>query len=177
MNPKKVDEIRGVRLAFAQGGHEGFKLVFLTPPIEIKRYPDICEARWTPNHKRMALKYSNAPTLINNELGNNGYKYTTNFPLLKSEIKSVNRPTPVAKFASKFRTRRYHVSDKVARQIIKIYEKRIRKGGAQQFLIRYEEALPKPPPQVDKHRSRTYRDLLKQAEKGDRLLCFGHGSP
>jgi len=171
MNPKKADRLRGVRLAFAQGGQKGFKLVFLTPSIQIKSHRETCEAKWTADPKRMAFKYHNAPILINNERGNNGYKYTTDFSLLRSEIESVDRPTPVAKFSSKFRTQVQPVPNRIARQITRVYESRMRKGVAEQFITSYEEALPEPPPRVDKHRRKTYLELLRQAQGRRKSHC------
>ena len=35
MNPEKSKELIGEKFAFAQGGVEGFKLVFLSPPVRI----------------------------------------------------------------------------------------------------------------------------------------------
>jgi hypothetical protein len=61
----KVDVLSGVRLAFAQGGDQGFKLVFLTPPIRLRRHPGKIEAFWSP--RTMPFRYDGAPLLINNE--------------------------------------------------------------------------------------------------------------
>ena len=43
MNPKKAHELEKKRFAFAQGGHEGFKLVYLTPPLSIIKHNGFIE--------------------------------------------------------------------------------------------------------------------------------------
>src|SRR5450631_2635260 len=62
LNPKKIHELEGVRLAFAQGGKAGFKLVFLTPRISTVKYRNLAETRWQP--PSMPLKYDEAPILV-----------------------------------------------------------------------------------------------------------------
>ena len=43
LSPKRAKELEGLRLAFAQGGPEGMKLVHLTPPVSVvRRCPDRC---------------------------------------------------------------------------------------------------------------------------------------
>src|SRR5688500_10149371 len=63
-NPRHAAELEGARLAFAQGGRQGFRLVFLTPPITIKNWEDRCEARWVP--AEMPFRYEHAPVLVAN---------------------------------------------------------------------------------------------------------------
>ena len=46
MNPKKIEQLDGVRLAFAQGGPEGFKLIQLTPPVKSEKHRNCCELKW-----------------------------------------------------------------------------------------------------------------------------------
>lgn len=36
MNPRTADRVKGLRLAFVQGGNDGFKLVYVTPPIRVR---------------------------------------------------------------------------------------------------------------------------------------------
>ena len=49
MNPKKIEQLKGVRLAFAQGGPEGFKLIQLTRPVKFEKYRNCCELKWKPD--------------------------------------------------------------------------------------------------------------------------------
>ena len=62
----------GARLTFIQGGPDGSRLVFLTPLISVKEWPDsrrpptvLCEVNWTP--AEMPLKYDKAPILVLNQ--------------------------------------------------------------------------------------------------------------
>lgn len=64
MNPKKLSELNGSSLAFAQNGPEGFKLVYITHPIQTAYHGENSEAKWEP--LEMPLTYKSAPTLINN---------------------------------------------------------------------------------------------------------------
>lgn len=49
MHRRNADKLNGVRLAFAQGGKEGTRLVHLTPPVRIVEHGDHrIEALWTP---------------------------------------------------------------------------------------------------------------------------------
>lgn len=65
MNPRRIHELEGTRLAFAQGGPKGFRLVLLTPPVEVVRHRDRCELRWEP--ARMPFRYDSAPLLVDAE--------------------------------------------------------------------------------------------------------------
>ena len=99
MNPRKANELHRARLAFAQGGRNGFRLVYLTPPIRemvLHRtiHGTIVEAKWPYEH--MPLKYIHAPLLIRND-GN------SDFPLLRTFVKRANCPSWESRFASKFR--------------------------------------------------------------------------
>ncbi|HIO50418.1 TPA: hypothetical protein EYN23_24130 [Candidatus Poribacteria bacterium] len=100
MNPKKLHQLTGAQIAFTQGGPLGFKLVYVTPPVFTKLYPHTGELNWQADDEyKIPFKYSTAPLLINNQ-------GQTDFPLLKSFVADVNRPTYVSKFASRFRSRR-----------------------------------------------------------------------
>ena len=84
----------GKRLAFAQGGNQEVRLVFLSPSISIINHGRVIEAKWEPIC--MPFKYTNAPLIINNY-------GTTDVPSIKDKIKDVDRTTWVSKFSSKFR--------------------------------------------------------------------------
>ncbi|HEY4761980.1 MAG TPA: hypothetical protein VIH42_15490 [Thermoguttaceae bacterium] len=154
MNLRKSDELNGTRLAFAQGGCDGFKLVHLTPPIKIIQHGKIAEAKWSSKFK--PLKYKKAPLLINK----NG---ETDFPLLKHFIRSTNWHSWVTKFSSKFRSRRKPLDIKIANQIIKVFNEVI-SDSRDIFASKYFDTLDKAPPKVDKNRRHTYFELIKRAE-------------
>lgn len=154
LNPIRAHSLQGTRLAFAQGGKHGFKLVFVTPPVQIVRHRDICEANWHPSH--MPLRYDRAPVLINNV----GF---SDVPGLIDQLVGVHRSTCVAKFASKFRSRCEPVSSNIARQLISVYEKYSRKNAGKAIAASYSEALPFPPRKFDANRRRTYESFLRSA--------------
>ncbi len=62
---EKAEMLSGGRLAFAQGGDGGFRVVLLTPPVTICRWKDRCEALWTP--AEMPFRYTDAPILVCND--------------------------------------------------------------------------------------------------------------
>jgi hypothetical protein len=64
MNPKRVHELNGARLAFVQGGPLGFRLVHVTSEIWIEPVGQGCEARWLPG--QMPLTYTLGPLVIDN---------------------------------------------------------------------------------------------------------------
>lgn len=156
MNRRNVDILDGARLAFAQGGEDGFKLVLLTPPIETRMHGGCIEAKWSP--ATMPFKYSQAPILIRN----NG---DCDFPLLRQVIAPANCPTWERKFASKFRARKMPLDPDIAEEIIRVYQQMTLSGNPELFGSTYIDALPYPPPIVDKDRLRTYNRLLGLLQK------------
>lgn len=154
MNPAKATRLIGARLAFAQGGREGFKLVFLSPPITIRNHTNCCEAHWEEGPKRMPFKYGRAPLLVNN-------KGETDFPALKRMIESVQRSTWIGKLASGFRARCCDVPTTVAQEIINRYHHRVRAANAADFAESYEQAMDTAPCTIDRNRADTYRRLTQ----------------
>src|SRR5579883_2810522 len=61
LHPDNAAALQGARLAFAQGGDQGFKLVYLTPPVTAVRRGGRVEANWEPGRP---FKYAEAPLLI-----------------------------------------------------------------------------------------------------------------
>lgn len=157
MNPNKAKELDGKRLAFAQGGPHGFKLVMLSPPIITKKHGRVIEAKWEP--QRMPFKYNSAPLFIDNE-------GKTDIPSIKNKIKDINRKTWLGKFSSAFRSRRKPVSQRIADEIIKINNKTLLKGDSV-LAEKYEEALPpkKIPGLIDRNRQETYNSILNKLVK------------
>jgi hypothetical protein len=156
MNPKKIHLLTGVRLAFAQGGKEGFKLVHLTPPIHVISHGDFAEAAWSPIE--MPFKYKHAPLLVDND-GN------SDFPLLLHSIERTNSPSWRAKFAARFRARREVLANEITREIIEVFSKSKNARGADSIASSYVEALPYSPPCEDVDREYTYLELLKNPTK------------
>lgn len=151
MSLARIDELEGVRFAFAQGGPDGIRLVKVTPPVTIVQHPLCAEVRWTPT--RMPFRYDAAPLLIDNQ-------GKSDFPLVRRLIADVNQSTWMGRFSSKFRSNRQFLPREVAGQLVSVFNQRMRKAGANAIARSYEEALPFPPPLVDSNRKRTYGRLL-----------------
>ena len=166
MNPKRIDELSGVRLAFAQGGPEGHRLVHLTPPVEVVRHQDRCELIWKP--AEMPFKYEFAPALAARD-GTNA------FPLLGKMLSSVDRSTLPAKFSSSFRSRRKPLREELSMELIRVYDAARSGGRRGAFAVGYEEALPFAPNQIDKARRQTYQSLLREANKKSKTQINGRG--
>jgi len=156
MSPSRIDEIEGTRLAFAQGGNDGTKLLLVTPPVRIERHSRSCEVKWSPS--KMPFKYRTAPLLIDNS-------GETDFPLLKKSLRRVNRSTFVAKFASSFRSRREPLKRELERELLFVYDKKLDDAELSDIAIYYEEALPiEPTPVLDSKRNATYKNCCARAE-------------
>ncbi|MEO5586555.1 MAG: hypothetical protein ABIQ81_02565 [Novosphingobium sp.] len=148
LNPKKAHELEGKRIAFAQGGPGGIKLVYVTPPVSVKYHAGRVELNWSPAD--MPLTYESAPTLIDNM----GY---TDFPALLDEIGDVARTTPVGQFGSKFRSRRKPLPMPLGRQILAAFLSANVDG--RECARQYTDCLPYLPPRIDVDRTKTYRTL------------------
>ena len=155
MHPKNMNGLAGTRLAFAQGGEDGFRLVFLTPPVEVRPQGRYVEAKWMP--RKMPFKYSKAPLLINEE-GESA------FPLIRSFIAGVNCPTWQRKFSSKFRSRKTPLDTDLSAEIIQGFEQKYDPQQTDLFASNYVDALPYLPPQIDQTRKETYQYLLAQSQ-------------
>ncbi len=149
LNPKKAHEIDGKRIAFAQGGPDGIKLVYVTPPVSVQNYASCVELNWSP--ATMPLTYDFAPTLIDNM----GY---SDFPALLDIICNVARATPVGQFSSKFRSRREPVPLNLGRQLLSVFQNAERDG--RELATHYIDCLPFLPPRIDLDRHTTYQQLL-----------------
>jgi hypothetical protein len=163
MNPKKIEQLDGVRLAFAQGGPEGFKLILLTPLVTHVKHKYRCELKWKPDGTRF-FKYENAPLLINNA----GH---SDFPLLKKMLQKVKRPTLVAKFSSKFRTRRESLPNDVASKMIDKYLHLRTTAKKEHFTRNYVETMHERPPKKDNNRAKTYAKFLHKANSVKSCKC------
>jgi len=149
MNPRKLHQLTGSRLAFAQGGHGEVRLVHVTPPVRTVHHGLFGEAKWHP--AEMPLEYKSAPVLVDNHGG-------TDVPGLIHMIDGVRRSSPVARFASKFRSTRTPLPTDLGRQLIAAYHTSRERGAT--VAQSYTDALPFPPPRIDQNRKRTYAELL-----------------
>lgn len=147
MNPRRLAELDGARIGFAQNGPYGVKLVHLTPPIRTMHHGSFGEMKWSP--AEMPLTYDSAPTLVNNS----GF---SDVPRLMGMLDGVRRSSPVARFASRFRSRRTPLPPAVARQVMYVYERARSDGGSASVARSYVDALPFPPPRIDGDRDATY---------------------
>lgn len=154
MNPKLIDELQGVRLAFAQGGPDGHRLVHLTPPVKVVHHKDRCELRWNPVN--MPFRYKFAPVLA----GRDG---TSAFPFLRKMLTRVDRTTLPAKFSSCFRSRRRPLREELSLEVIHVFETAKSTATSAMIAARYEDALPFAPNRVDRKRRKTYQLLLRDA--------------
>lgn len=167
MNPKKASELEGVRLAFAQGGSAGFKLVYLSPPITIERHRKCCEARWQP--AQMPFRYDSAPLLMNNQ-------GKTDFPQMREFVGSIDRGTWCAKFSSAFRSRRRPLRGEMSAEIVAAYQRHRASSGHWVLAEDYVEAMPYPPSVMESDRKRAYQRQLSLADGRRRSTSGGASS-
>jgi hypothetical protein len=155
MTPRNAAKLEGVRLAFAQGGREGTKLVYLSPPVEIVAHADRLEAKW-PHEK--PFRYDKAPILVSNST-------LSDFPRLDDSIKGA-RKTREAQFSSCFRSKTTCLEAQLAKEIIKVYTRRRNRAPVSAFASFYSDALPFKGA-VDTHRRQTYLEKLKEVRESE----------
>ena len=145
MNPKRSSDLEGARFAFVQGGDLGFRLVHVTPPISTRILGATCEVSWSPTE--MPLAYAAAPLVVDNH-------GRSDIPELADMANGVRRSTPVARFASAFRTRRTPLAGLVGAAVASTYRD-FRDRGAQVAPV-YHAAMPYPPPVIVSDRRSVY---------------------
>ena len=156
MHPRNADSLKGVRLAFAQGGGAGTRLVYLTSAVRTVVHRHCVEALWEPAN--MPFRYGSAPLLVDNE-------GQSDFPGIQKLIADVRRSTPAAKLASKFRSGIVPLDCLVGAELIRIYSKLRKKAPESAIADCYADALPWQPPVVDRNREATYSQRLNQARR------------
>jgi hypothetical protein len=154
LNPKRAQELTGARLAFAQGGPEGFKLILITDEINVVLHKCKTEVKWS--RVDSTFKYKSAPCLINN-LGD------SDFQLLKEYIVDTNCPSLVSGFSSKFRNRCSPLPKDIAKEMICVFEQKVTVNDPTQFISTFIDALPYPPNDRDYDREEKYNNLLQEA--------------
>ena len=123
----------GAQLAFAQGGPDGTKLLFVTPGINVRSLRDLVEAKWQP--ATMPFRYADAPLLIDGS-------GRTDFPLFKAFISTSKSKNWRHKFSSKFRSRAQRLDIPVATQLVTTYERLRSAAPGSAFATTYLEAIP-----------------------------------
>jgi hypothetical protein len=151
LNPKRSGELNGTQFAFVQGGDKGLRLVHVTPPITTRSLGTVCEVTWEP--PEMPLTYATAPTVIDNT----GW---SDVLLLAGSVANVRRSTPVGRFSSAFRSRRVPLAGQVGVQLTAVY-RRFRANTAK-VARSYEEAMPYPPPHIERDRASRYKVLRER---------------
>ena len=152
MHPNNAEDLKDARFAFAQGGKKGTRLVYLTPPVKIKKHKDRIEAKWEPH--TMPFRYYKAPILVSNT-------DKSHFPQLESTMRA-GRPLE-GHFGSSFRSRAKALETDLAEELIRVYNNKRRNAPDSAIAKRYCDALPWPPPKVDEERKRTYSQKLSEA--------------
>jgi hypothetical protein len=166
-HPRHAEDLKGSRLAFVQGGADGSRLVFLTPPITVKVWADNCEACWTP--PEMPFKYSEAPVLVAND-------GSSDFPLVVQFARATDCSSLESGLSSRLRSRSRSLPPDVARQVVSVYERHRQESGASAIASNYSEALPYIT-KIDGNRQATYRRLIRELRaetNGEPATLNGH---
>ena len=151
LHPKNLLLLKNSEIGFVQGGPDGMKLVHLVNLNGAQGFSDRLELTWDSALNKMPLKYSNAIILINN----NGESDIKGFP---KSLRSVNRNTWVARFASAYRSRSTPLDKELAQHVRRTFQRFSRRKRAGSYI----EAMHAPPPRVDTNRLKTQRQLRKK---------------
>lgn len=154
MHPRRAHELEGARLAFAQGGPLGFRLVHLTPPARVVKHRDRCELTWTPADP--PFRYDSAPVLVNAE-------GESDFPTLLATLRRVSRARWPARFSSAFRSRRTPLHASMGDEIVRVFDRTRAKASPETLARSYVDALPYPPNKPDAKRKATLAALRANA--------------
>lgn len=147
----------GARLAFAQGGDLGFRLVMLTPAVDVRQLATVREAFWSPGD--MPLRYDTAPILIDND-------GSSDVEGMRELLADVNRTTWEAKFSSSFRTRKQPLDPALAADLVRAWDSAFDRGAERAEA--YWEALPYwEEDVVDRDRHGTHQKWLRRARGED----------
>ena len=164
LNPRNAERLGGGRLAFAQGGDDGFKLVFITSPVNVVVHTHLVsqnqclECKWKPSD--MPFTYNQAPVLIDRN-GN------TDFLSVKVAISKVDRESWLQRFSSRYRSRCQPLDRAISAEIQKIWQGCKNEAPLSAIATHYEQALPNEPKPVGRDRRRIYADELKERRGTD----------
>ena len=135
MSPNRSQELVGARLAFVQGGRNGLRLVFVSPPVErVVKYKKCSEAIWSPKMK--PFKYDRALLLLDAKGRTDGFKH------LKKYVQRGKPKSWKQKLSFKFRSRIKPLESEIADEIITRYQNCLSEADASAFTDKYYEALP-----------------------------------
>lgn len=163
MHPRRADELKGARFAFAQGGPLGFRLVHLTPPARVVKHRDRCELVWTPAHP--PFRYDAAPVLVN-------AAGESDFPSLLAMLQGVLRETWSGRFSSAFRSRRTPLPASVADEVVRVFAHTRGKAKPEALARTYIDALPYAPNNPDGKRKSSLAVLRAAAKVSrSRITC------
>lgn len=167
LHPKNCMIRDGDRLAFVQGGHQGVRLLLVTPPIKRIDHPGgspkgCVELRWDSDRK--PFRYNCAPPLFESPApGRVGL-----FPRLANSLANTNRSTIDAKFASRFRARTAPLDPELAREMKAGFNAAGKRAKKSDFIVRYEEALPWcDVPSPANERKRDYHQRLRELARSN----------
>jgi hypothetical protein len=164
LHPKNCQIADGARLAFVQGGDLGFRLLMVTGPIERINHQRGAavrvELRWDATAK--PFRYDKAPSLFEAP----GPGRAALFPKLAQSVSLVNRTTPDAKFASRFRARSSPLEPELADELLRGFNQAARKASARNLISEYWQALPWcDVPSTSPERQSRYRDFIATLDK------------
>ncbi len=133
LHPGKEHVPEGARLAFAQGGPNGTRLVLLTPPVKVHKKSVRLEIRWKSTV--WPFRYEDAPLLVDVQ-GN------SDFPKLKAYIKRGKSSKWTCKLGSKFRSKASSLPDEIAIELERKFNKEYKNAPRRQKFLTYLDALP-----------------------------------
>jgi hypothetical protein len=154
MHPDNAEKLNGARFAFAQGGRQGTRLVYLTPPVMIRKHRECIEALWSP--WQWPFRYRDAPILVSNT-------GKSHFRRLESDLKGGRSRTLEGQFGSNFRSLSKPIDAPLARELISVYTRMRNDASKSAIATCYADALPWLPPKVDRDRKKTYSEKVKEA--------------
>lgn len=125
----------GARLAFVQGGDDGSRLVFVTPPITVHPRGEHVEARWKPT--TMPFRYDRAPLLL--DAGG-----ASDFRNFRQHVLNGNGASPTHKVSSRYRSRVHPLPAPLAAEIVNGFEQRYSAALPTDIAQRYYDAVPLP---------------------------------
>lgn len=165
LHPKNCRIADGDRLAFVQGGHQGSRLLLVTPTIT--RVDHVgggpkgrVELRWDSRLK--PFRYDCAPSLFESP----GSVSPGMFARLAEKVSHTNRSTVDAKFSSRFRARSSPLDPEIAEELEAGFNAAVKAAKPSDFITKYEDALPWCDcPTPSSERREDYRTLLKDLKR------------
>ena len=162
LHPRHCQVKDGDVVAFVQGGPKGCRLLLITPPVKRVNHPGpkgplLVELRWEKTAR--PFRYSDrAPLLAGSEKDT-----PSSSTELGKVVNQTGRSTAAAKLASRFRARCRPVEPLLARELMQLFQSAKSAATADDFINKYEDALPWINPYaIIEDRRKSYRDLMAQ---------------